>query len=229
MRTGERMPNNWAGRRVCTFFRSTMRRTSTAPLDWLVLGQRMRLHTSGNACEKRLLISPQFFDPAELAHLAKIATADFTFVDIGANVGAYTLFVARHAGPGAKLLAIEPHPVAQQRLACNLRLNGIDQSIIAPVAVSDHDGQLELHIDATNIGSTSARPEHVGNPTGRSFTVSTRTLVGLLAERSFEHIDALKIDIEGAEDLALVPFFESAPAHRGGSTISDGAMSGISA
>ena len=38
-----------------------------------------------------------------------------------------------------------------------------------------------------------------------------RTLLGLLREHGFERVDALKVDIEGAEDLALLPFFEQAP------------------
>jgi hypothetical protein len=38
-----------------------------------------------------------------------------------------------------------------------------------------------------------------------------RKLLGLVEEHGFERIDALKADIEGAEDLALIPFIEEAP------------------
>ena len=210
MRTGATMPPNRLGRKVCTSFRSVLRRMSDAPIDAEVLGQRMRLHPSGNAGEKRLLISPQYFDPEELALLGQMATPDFAFVDIGANVGTYTLFVANRAGPQSRILAVEPHPIARERLLCNLALNGIDWVMVAPVAISDSARELELHLDARNIGSTSAKAGQVGSPTGESFRVAAVTLESLLLKHGFDHIDALKIDIEGVEDVALVPFFKTA-------------------
>ena len=211
MRTGATMPPTRLGRRVCSAFRSVLRRISDGPIDAEVLGSRMRLHPAGNAGEKRLLISPQYFDPEELALLAERVTPDFAFVDIGANVGTYTLFVAKRAGPNAKILAIEPHPIARERLMCNLALNGRNHVIVAPVAISDAAGELELHLDARNIGSTSAKADYVGSPAGASFRVAATTLQDLLQSQGFNRIDALKIDIEGVEDVALMPFFTNAP------------------
>ena len=210
MRTGASMPPTRLGRKVCTSFRSVLRRMSDTPIDAEVLGQRMRLHPSGNAGEKRLLISPQYFDPEELAQLSRMITPEFAFVDIGANVGTYTLFVATHAGARSRILAVEPHPIARQRLQCNLTLNALDWVIVAPVAISDSAGELELHLDARNIGSTSAKAAHVGSPSGASFRVAAVTLQSLLETHGFKHVDALKIDIEGVEDVALVPFFTAA-------------------
>ena len=210
MRTGATMPPTRLGRKVCTSFRSVLRRMTDGPIDTEVLGQRMRLHPSGNAGEKRLLISPQYFDPEELALLGRMVTPEFAFVDIGANVGTYTLFVARRAGSKSRMLAVEPHPIARERLMCNLALNGLDWVVVAPVAVSNSAGELELHLDARNIGSTSAKVSQVGSPSGESFRVAAVTLESLLQKHCFDHIDALKIDIEGVEDLALVPFFTTA-------------------
>ena len=210
MRTGATMPPTRLGRKVCTSFRSILRRIADGPIDTEVLGQRMRLHPAGNAGEKRLLISPQYFDPEELALLGRMVTPEFAFVDIGANVGTYTLFVAKRAGARSRMLAVEPHPIARERLMCNLALNGLDWVAVAPVAVSDSACELELHLDERNIGSTSAKAAHVGSPTGESFRVAAVTLESLLQKHGFDHIDALKIDIEGVEDLALVPFFTTA-------------------
>ena len=82
-------------------------------------------------------------------------TPGFVFVDIGANAGAYTLFVAHRVGSSGKVLAVEPHPTARQRLQCNLDLNGIDWVTIAPVALAEGPGVLSLFINDRNIGSSS--------------------------------------------------------------------------
>ena len=67
-------------------------------------GLRLRLHPLGNGCEKNALFTPQMYDVMERDVLAQAierklaAGASFTFVDVGANVGLYSLFVAARAG-----------------------------------------------------------------------------------------------------------------------------------
>jgi FkbM family methyltransferase len=208
---GHGMPANWAGRRGASLIRSVLKRWSDAPIDAIRLGSRMRLYANGNASEKRLMTSPQFFDPAELAILEGALRPDFVFVDIGSNAGAYTLFVAQRAGPGSRIVAVEPHPVARQRLQCNLDLNGIRHVTIAPVALSDTSGTLSLFINDRNIGSSSLNANVEPHIAKRSIEVPTRTLLSLVEEEQLTRIDAIKIDVEGVEDRILLPFFASAP------------------
>jgi FkbM family methyltransferase len=212
MAIGHRMPDTWGGRRGASLIRSVLKRWSDVPIDAVRLGSRMRLHSNGNASEKRLMASPQFFDPDELAILEKALKADFMFIDIGANVGAYTLFVASRVGRGGRILAIDPHPVARQRLQCNLGLNGIDWVTIVPIALSDTTGTLQLHINYRNIGSSSLNADIDAGSSTRPIAVSTRPLLDLVTEEGFSHIDAVKIDVEGVEDRILTPFFTTAPA-----------------
>lgn len=210
MAVGHRMPPNWAGRRGASLIRSVLKRWSDRPIDAVRLGSRMRLYADGNASEKRLMTSPQFFDAAELAVLEKALTPDFVFVDIGANAGAYTLFVASRVGSGGRILAVDPHPVARQRLQCNLDLNGIGWVTIAPVALSDTSGTLHLFINDRNIGSSSLDADTMTGHRRRAIEVPTRTLLSLVEEEGLSRIDAIKIDVEGVEDRILTPFFATA-------------------
>ena len=73
------------------------------PVDIETLGARMRLHPYNNVSEKRVLFTPQFFDPEELAILRGRVRDGFTFVDVGANIGAYALFVGVLAGPAGRI------------------------------------------------------------------------------------------------------------------------------
>lgn len=211
MAVGQRLPRTWAGRRAASMIRSFLKRLSEDPIDAVRLGSRMRLHPRGNATEKRLMTSPQFFDPVELVMLEHVLTPGFVFMDIGANAGAYTLFVAARVGRGGRIVAVEPHPAALRRLECNLALNGHDWVEVAPVALTDHNGSMELYINEQNIGTSSMHAGHRPDLAGSRINVPCQTLMGLIEARGLSHIDALKIDVEGAEDTILVPFFASAP------------------
>jgi FkbM family methyltransferase len=212
MAMGHRMPDTWGGRRGASLIRSVLKRWTDQPIDAVRLGSRMRLYADGNASEKRLMTSPQFFDPDELAILEQALKPDFVFVDIGANAGTYTLFVASRVGPGGRILAVDPHPVARQRLQCNLDLNSIGWVSIASVALSDTTGTLQLHINDRNIGSSSLDADIDAGSRKRAIEVPARTLLSLVEEEGFTRIDAIKVDVEGVEDRILAPFFGTAPS-----------------
>jgi FkbM family methyltransferase len=208
---GQRMPDGWAGRRGASFIRSLLKRISDVPVDAVRLGSRMRLYPRGNASEKRLMVSPQFFDPRELDLLQRFLTPDFVFIDIGANAGAYTLFVASRTGSGARIIAVEPHPGARERLTCNLALNGLQWVSVAPVALGDAPGEIDLHINERNMGSTSANAQWEPDMPRRVISVRCETLLDLVRSHGLERIDAIKADVEGLEDRILLPFLEAAP------------------
>src|SRR4029077_10215743 len=112
-------PDNWAGRRPATLLPRPLTMRLPYPggaLDVERWGLRMRLHPRDNGCEKNLLFTPRMYEPEELAELendiarAKHQGRRFAFVDIGANVGLFSLFVASRAGQEARILAMEPEP-----------------------------------------------------------------------------------------------------------------------
>src|SRR6266702_7713404 len=102
---------HWLGQRCSLIIRGFgLRRMEGCPADVTVetLGAKMRLYPFNNACEKRLLFTPQFVDRDERRYLEAQITPDMVFLDLGASVGAASLFVALRAGPRARILAIEP-------------------------------------------------------------------------------------------------------------------------
>lgn len=211
MGLGQRMPSTWMGRRAASLLRSGLKRLSHRPIDAVRLGSRMRLHAQGNSCEKRLLVSPQFFDPDVLRLLEAALRPGFVFVDVGANVGTYSLFVARRTGPPARVLSVEPHPEAHRRLVCNLMLNGHDWVETAQVALGEAPGTVELLINDRNIGSSSLCDSWEPDMPRRAIQVPCETLLALTQRHGLDRIDAIKADVEGAEDRVLVPFFAEAP------------------
>lgn len=206
-----RLPRNALGQRIATLARSLGSRAHGGAVDVEVLGARMRLHTQGNACEKRLLFTPHYFDPEDLDTLAPMIGPGFVFIDVGANVGAYALFVAARGGPTATVIAVEPHPVVRARLAFNVAASGHQGTRIVPHALSDRAGTVRLRILAGNIGNTTIAQGGDARFEDGGIEVETETLLGLAQRLVLPRIDAIKLDIEGHEEAVLSAFFASAP------------------
>ncbi|PWE17451.1 hypothetical protein DDZ18_07155 [Marinicauda salina] len=169
--------------------------------DVEALGLRLRLHPKDNLSEKRLFMTPQCFDPAELAALAEAMGPGRTFLDIGANAGGYALFAAKAGGQTARVIAVEPQREMRRRLAYNARLNGLDNLEITGVALSDYEGESVLRLVESNLGRTALAREGGGE------AVRVTTLETLLDELGVARVDAMKIDVEGGEARILAPFF----------------------
>lgn len=206
-----RLPDNWIGRRLHTLLRHIgIRLLDGVPVDVERLGARMRLHPYTNICDKKVLFAPQFFDPEERAILTSRIHPGFTFVDVGANIGAYSLFVAAQAGPGARVLAVEPQPGVFDRLVYNIRQNPFGTIKAVACAVADKPGELTLFLDSRNSGESSVKI--VGSGGSQAVRVPATTLLQLVQQEGFSRVDAIKLDVEGAEDIILEPFFRHAPA-----------------
>jgi FkbM family methyltransferase len=170
----------------------------------------MRLFPQSNGTERRVLFRPNRYDTEELGFLrGAIKRDEAIFIDIGANAGIYSLYAASHAGSGSRVVAIDPNKDLLARLRFNEDLWRA-QARIRPsvsvetceVAISDADGAGHLLAD-TKEGSRS-----LGESGDR---VETRTLCRLLRDLAIARVDILKIDIEGHEDRALIPFLSNAP------------------
>lgn len=210
LRVTRAQPATWAGRRIAFALRQlAIWSLRGRPVDVETFGARMRLYPYNNVCEKRLLFTPQFFDPEERAFLETRIRPGFVFVDVGANVGGYSLFVAGLAGGAGRILAVEPQPHIYERLVYNIRQNATGVVKALDCAVADKTGEVTLFVDPRNAGESSVKI--IGTAEGSAIRVPAKTLQQLLGDEGFTRVDAMKIDVEGAEDLILEPFLHSAP------------------
>lgn len=210
IRWTRRTPDSFFGRKLAYALRRLgLRSLKGQPVDIESLGAQMRLYPEGNVCEKRVLFTPQYFDPLERDLLASRVREGFRFIDIGANIGAYSLFVAAKAGPGARILAVEPQPEVFQRLTYNIAQNPFGTIKAVACALADKPGELTLFLDPANRGESSVRI--LRSSTGSTVKVPATTLLALVESEGYDRLDAVKLDVEGAEDLILEPFLRDAP------------------
>jgi FkbM family methyltransferase len=125
-----------------------------------------------------------------------------TFIDIGANKGDFTLLAARLAGAAGRVLAFEPEPTNCRWLRRSIDLNAYVNVALYEMALGDRDGPATLHIGEKSGWHTLI----AGKPSRAHGTidVTVRTLDSFLREIAFRSpVDAMKIDVEGAELMVL--------------------------
>ncbi len=204
------MPVNWFGRRAALLCRKVVLKQDYKIVDAQVDGLKLRLYMTDNVSERKFLFLPQFFDRFERQTLKEHLSQGDIFVDVGANAGIYTLTAAALVGAAGQVLSIEPNPVVLERLTFNMALNDFQpQMRIEQAGVSDADGVFDLVFDEGNLGGSSL----VNIRSDRKISVRCMPLLSIVQKHGLPRIDAMKVDIEGAEDQALIPFFADAPSH----------------
>jgi FkbM family methyltransferase len=126
-------------------------------------------------------------------------------IDVGANIGIFTLWASSRLQRG-RVLAVEPSP-AVEILRSNLAANGIRNVIAERAAVGRADGELELefypYADVMSRGSDQRRPWPMrllmARTRAKRVTVPTLSLGQVLERSAMERVDYLKIDCEGGE------------------------------
>ncbi len=118
-------------------------------------------------------------------------------LDIGANIGVYSVFMATLVGAEGSVVAFEPVEASRERLRLQLELNAISNVRIEPKAVSDRSGTVRFGA----AGSTATRRIEAESVHKTTIEVDSISLDDWTGWRSPAFI---KMDIEGAEPLALL-------------------------
>ena len=153
------------------------------------------------------------YNKKEINFIKQCMTSNSTFIDIGSNIGIYTINIASiyPKTDFFKILSIEANPLMIKRQKENVELlnkerKGVkDKIILEECAVSNIEGNLQLDLES-GYGSASLSE----NKTNDCISVKANTLMNILIKNKINKITCLKIDIEGHEDKALIPFFKSA-------------------
>ncbi|MEM9782375.1 MAG: FkbM family methyltransferase [Pseudomonadota bacterium] len=164
--------------------------------DWH--GLVLRHYPLMTSSYRLMLLAGRRYQAEEFAFLRQHA-GDGVFLDIGANAGAYTFWAAA-TWPDREILAFEPDDLLAAALRQNIAATGAPARLFS-YALGDRDGAEDY---SPGQESFVAGRDTVEKP--------VRRLLPILKRKSIARIGALKIDIEGYEDRALMPFLAEAPA-----------------
>ena len=123
-----------------------------------------------------------------------------TVLDVGANIGSFTVVAARLVGPEGSVFAFEPDPKAFDRLRENVEVNKLTNVRCLPYAIGGRRGSFEFFShDRPNFSSLFGGVDRRGMDGMTATTAEVRTLADAVAELGLARIDLLKLDCEGAE------------------------------
>jgi FkbM family methyltransferase len=129
------------------------------------------------------------------------------FLDVGAHIGYFSMKASVKVGKTGKVLAFEPNPETLKLLRDNVSFNHADNVIVEPVACTDREQMLTLY--AANIINTGASSlarlnvDGIGGEYGRPYPVRGRPIDDVVRELKLTRVDAIKVDVEGAEAYVL--------------------------
>lgn len=173
-------------------------------MKWLN-GLHMRIYPSNEVY--RSLFVRGVYDPNLLVAVTSLLKEGDVLVDVGANMGMFSLLAAKHVGEQGRVLAVEPSSRDFERLVENVKLNNLEHIITTTrCSISDKAGKVQIAI---------AAEERSGlNTIGREFSskgvekisiedVDSQTIDQLVLSENLHRLDVLKLDVEGSEVLAL--------------------------
>lgn len=183
-------------------FRHAMTRLISSlgtPLDVVFRGSRYRIDGKQNLIEYGLLLHPTY-NAKEIDFLIEGLSDGGVFVDIGSNIGLYSLPVARHLGQTGKVIGIDANCIMTEKLAFNAKQSGFSNVVPINIAVGETEGYVELAMKKNDLAIVNVVETEGGK-------IPMQPLTKILSTLGVDRVDVLKIDIEGHEDKALVPFF----------------------
>lgn len=145
-------------------------------------------------------------EPETIELFKRIVRPGMVFVDAGAYVGQFSLFASRLVGSAGQVHAFEPTPAVFRQLQWNMRNNGCDNVVCNQLALSDSQSKHNLYFYPGSLDMNSLRPP--GTSIGRKqvigrIPVEVETLDHYCAANRLNHVDCMKIDVEGNELAVL--------------------------
>jgi FkbM family methyltransferase len=152
---------------------------------------------------RSLVVPGELATSPDVAALRELLQPGDTFVDLGANHGAFSVAASRIVGAHGLVVAVEPQTDLADLVARSLAVNCLSPFEIHAMACSDVEGTQTLYIPAETSGSAGLYEAYSGSPAARRVDVPVRRFDRGVPWPSFPGNVCVKVDVEGSELSAL--------------------------
>jgi FkbM family methyltransferase len=184
------------------WFKRTLLRATTPKQRIIrqVDGFRMYLNPADSGVSREIL-GAGGYEEFELSLFRAALRPGMVLMDVGANIGYYSLAAASQTQDEATIYAFEPEPQVLASLHDNIALNSFKSILPFDRALADKRGVLRLNVDQANMGKHSLVQADGGN--SRQIEIQTLTMDEFVREHGITRVDLIKLDVEGAEGMVL--------------------------
>jgi FkbM family methyltransferase len=132
------------------------------------------------------------------------------FIDIGSNIGLFSLIASNLVGRNGKVISFEPSPKTFKRLEENIELNELQNVKLNNIGLSDKKGTLKLHVSENGHDAWDTFATDINNiKYQNSIEVNINTLDNEIENIGVNNIKLIKIDVEGWEKFVLLGAIET--------------------
>jgi len=187
--------------------RRTMRRLFWAVLSRTAKGKKIRVRlASGDAFVvrvgdqiSRFVYEQGCHEPELASKLMPFIKPGMTVFDVGANIGCYTVLMARLVGPSGSVHAFEINENVIDLLEENIRVSGVNNVTIVRKAVARTSGEAEFLVPGTGDEGEGSLRKSDRYVAASVIKVPTISLDDYVYESGIKSVDVIKIDVEGGE------------------------------
>lgn len=137
------------------------------------------------------------YEPDSIQLMLQKLPENAVFLDIGANIGVFTITAAQFLKQNGRVIAVEASPKIFPYLRQNIKANGFNNVKILELAATEQDNATVLFYEAPmdKFGMGSLGPQFDNYP----IEVKTKTIDSILQDEKIDKVDFMKIDVEGYE------------------------------
>jgi FkbM family methyltransferase len=167
----------------------------------MVEGRPFTVNMDDNGVSARILFF-RAFEERETGVVRKLVRSGDFAVDVGANIGWYTVLLGELVGLRGRVLAVEPEPVNATILRKNVERRGLSSFVsVAQVALGSASGEATLRLAKANKGDHRVDLSANGEGESDSLKIAVVTLDDLLSD--WPRVDFVKMDVQGFEPYAF--------------------------
>ncbi|MFC1667838.1 FkbM family methyltransferase [Chlamydiota bacterium] len=186
--------------RKCSFLKDSYNKIVSITLpnkDLIVISNELKylVRNPRKSLIGRSLYRKGVWEPELTSTVLSLVKPGMTIVDVGADIGYFTLLFAKCAGEGGQVFSFEPIPKAREYLERNIALNGFKNIRIESCALFDSERNIILE-QPFNKSRVNPKKKIASS---HDIRVITRIFDQWVEKRNIARIDAIKIDVEGAE------------------------------
>lgn len=143
------------------------------------------------------------FEKEETDYLTSILSEGDTFIDVGANIGLFSLIASKIVGNNGLVICFEPSPITFNRLVENVKLNNLKNIDLRNIGLSNVKDELTFYMSDNGYDAWNSFAPSEDNKLENSIQVLVSTLDAELQNVEKSKIKLIKIDVEGWEKFVL--------------------------